>query len=55
MRPPQVLPELVMRALGHLVDQKHHNRHHNRQKKRPGDLGEAISEKAWLTTGQLHG
>lgn len=42
---PQALLELVMRALGPLVDQKHHNRH---REERPGDLGEVISKKAWL-------
>lgn len=52
MLPPQALPELVMRALGHLVDQKHHNGH---REERPGALDKVISEKAWLTIGQLYG
>lgn len=50
--PPQTLPKLVMRALGHPVYQKHHNKH---REESPGGMGEVISEKAWLTIRQLYG
>lgn len=49
MLPLQTLSKLIIRALQHLVDQKH-NRH---GEKRPAELGEVISEGAWFTAGWL--
>lgn len=50
MLPLQTLSKLIIRALQHLVDQKH-NRH---GEKRPVELGEVISEEAWLAIGWLY-